>query len=77
MFGTPLIKGGIQSNQVPCYGYDRERLVLPAEQMSAMHFLIEKESPLLEQCPSHPWRDNRLDTRFYAIGEVSLFDLQE
>lgn len=49
-FGTPLIKAGLSYGGTPCYGFNRDRLILYEYQMDLMQFLIEKESPIW-QCP--------------------------
>lgn len=74
-FGAPIIKAGMWTTQ-PCYGFDKDRLVLDIEQLMNLQFSVEKESPL-EMCPDYEWRNRTFDSRYTKLGEISLYDLQK
>ena len=68
------------NRNVPCYGFDSERLVLSSKQMEQISFTIEKENPI-ETCPKYEWMSSNSphgdsighqDKRFSTVGYVSL-----
>ena len=62
---------------VPCYGPDRERLLLGERGMELLKFSIEREEPLAA-CPSYSWRDNSVDAqRFDSVGITTMHLIQE
>ena len=73
----PVISTSINTVQ-PCYGPDRERLVVGDEGGFYMiNFPIEKEDPLTK-CPLYDWRRNLFnDHRYDTIGYTSLYMLQD
>ena len=71
----PIISTAINSVK-PCYGTDRERLVLGDQGADLIRFPIEKEEPLVD-CPFNIWkRASTEDSRFSVIGSTSLAELQ-
>ena len=65
------------NTEVPCFGYEKDRLILKTEQMENLTFTIEKELPI-KACPEYEWkRTVDKDDRFNVIEWTSLGDLQE
>ena len=66
------------NTQVPCYGFDSERLILSKNQMQQIDFSIEKETPI-ETCPKYEWMTQDISnqkSKFTTVGYVSLQLLQ-
>ena len=60
----------------PCYGPEKETIVLSEEFIDQLQFTIEKENPPLVACSLYDWRKNLLrDLRYETIGYTSLWIL--
>ena len=61
----------------PCFGPDRDRLVLGTGGSDLIKFPIENEDPI-ENCPTFDWRQTTyMDQRYNTIGYTNLWMLQE
>mmetsp|Transcript_42405 Transcript_42405/g.55914 ORF Transcript_42405/g.55914 Transcript_42405/m.55914 type:complete len:154 (-) Transcript_42405:1785-2246(-) len=71
----PVISTSINSVK-PCYGVDKERVVLGDNGFDLISFPLEKEEPL-QRCPHYEWRRSGYDDeRYDIIGTTSLYMLQ-
>ena len=62
---------------LPCYGYDKERLILSTSQLEKLNFSLEKEEPVVT-CTTYPWRKSGSEHRYTRLGFSStLSELQE
>ena len=72
---SPLI-GATINTKAPCYGSNRDKLVLKHEQILSSSFYLEKEEPVYF-CPYVNYKQNRSgDERYNSIGLITLYDLQ-
>ena len=61
----------------PCYGDDKERLILSTSQLEQLDFSLEKENPIVT-CSSYSWRRSTSEDRYTALKfSLSLSELQE
>ena len=71
----PVISTAMNSIK-PCYGTDRERLVLGENGFNLIQFPLEQEDPLI-RCPHYDWRRSGVDDdRYDIIGTTSMYMLQ-
>lgn len=62
---------------MPCYGDDKDRLVLSSTDVDLMRIELEKEEPI-DHCPYYPWRGvQKNDERYFPIGYQDFYQLQE
>ena len=66
------------NTELPCYGPNKDRLILSENEIAFLQIDVEKELPI-EQCPGYPWRRNteNRDRRYSEIGFTTLKALQE
>ena len=66
------------NTELPCFGPDKERLILSESEIEYLQLDIEKELPIT-QCQGYPWRRNtqNRDGRYTEIGFTTLKSLQE
>ena len=74
---SPIVETVMTNVMPPCYGDQKEKIVLPEEvQKEQLSFTIEKEEPLTS-CPVYQWRLNQyFDPHYEVLGITNYYEMQ-
>ena len=75
---APIISSAINSKgNYPCFGPDKDRLIIPEDDFLWLDFSLELESPI-SNCTEYTWRQEieETDDRYDTVGFTNLYQFQ-